>query len=308
MRRFRLVNERNETKRLNGEAGIYLFNPTGLGVSFEPKFGDLKHGFYAVTSNDTVTQGNVVGDLLFDNSNGTSPYEKYRKFVDWLAKSKSLQLYYTPDYLGEYNLDDGFFTDVVIEHITKTEKASDTQHELLCPISFKLLAPWHATTRYELEEDYAPSGEETIVIPLYATETVDGESVSRYMVTGQLPATWQLQLAKQDITNPVFEVVGVDSGTVYCRMAMTGTIYSNEILEIYTDYLHPFAVKRLNPIYGIEGPDIDLINYIDVSSDAFFKIPIDEECEVRITATWGARDGAYLEIQKWQVFNYWWTV
>lgn len=306
MRRFYLVNERNEYKWLDGEAGIYLFNPTGLGVSFEPKFGDLKHGFYTVTSNDTATQGNVAGDLLFDSSNGTGPYEKYRKFVDWLTKSKSLKLHYFPDFLAEYYEEDGFYTDIIVEYITKTEKTADTQHELLCPISFKLLAPWQASIR-RLEEDYAPSGEETIVIPLYDTETVDGETVSRYMVAGQMPAPWQLYISKQDITNPVFEVVGVNSGTVYHSMKMTGTIYSNEILEICTDYLHPFAVKRLNPIYGTEGPDIDLINYIDVSSDAFFKIPIDEECEFRITATWGARDGAHLDLL-WQVFNYWWTV
>ena len=45
MRKFYLENSAGVRYGLNGENGIWLDSPTGLGVSYSPKWADFKNGF-----------------------------------------------------------------------------------------------------------------------------------------------------------------------------------------------------------------------------------------------------------------------
>ena len=46
MRQFYLENEKGERKGLNGELGVRLGNPAGLGVVFEHKVSEVGKGFF----------------------------------------------------------------------------------------------------------------------------------------------------------------------------------------------------------------------------------------------------------------------
>lgn len=65
MRRFYLENDYGSRLPLNGESGLFLSTPTGLGVNLAPSYADLQKGFFRNISGDTEPQMTVTCDLVF---------------------------------------------------------------------------------------------------------------------------------------------------------------------------------------------------------------------------------------------------
>ena len=132
MRKFYLENEIGSRLPLNGEEGIFLSNPAGLGMTMPSDFADIHNGFFREVSKDSEPQSTVTGDLVFIGENA---YADYRSFVDWCSGSESLHLIYKPYGTIE------FYRDVYISYLTKTE-LTDTRW-LTVPASFVCLSPWY---------------------------------------------------------------------------------------------------------------------------------------------------------------------
>ena len=130
-RQFWLENENGERIGLNGEHEWILLNPTGLGWSSGISDINIKHGFFAPSTEDAPEQQSVVGDLVF---HGSDPYTQYRFFADWVLKAKTLYLLYMPRTTV-------YKRRVRLAYLTKTEIAQNGA--LAIPISFTGLTPWY---------------------------------------------------------------------------------------------------------------------------------------------------------------------
>lgn len=86
MRKFYIENEIGSRLPLNGEEGIFLSNPAGLGMTMPSDFADIHNGFFREISKDSEPQSTVTGDLVFIGDNA---YADYRSFVDWCSGSES---------------------------------------------------------------------------------------------------------------------------------------------------------------------------------------------------------------------------
>ena len=91
MRKFYLENEKGERKGLNGELGIRLGNPAGLGVVFSRKSSEIGNGFLRVEEVKLKNEP-VTCDLTFL----PDAYARYRQLVNWIAGSRTLYLIYCP--------------------------------------------------------------------------------------------------------------------------------------------------------------------------------------------------------------------
>ena len=132
MRKFYIENEIGSRLPLNGEQGIFLSNPAGLGLTMPSAFADIHSGFFRELSKDSEPQSTVTGDLVFIGDNA---YADYRSFVDWCSGSESLRLIYKPYGSTE------FYRDICLSYLTKTE-LTDTRW-LTVPTSLACLSPWY---------------------------------------------------------------------------------------------------------------------------------------------------------------------
>ena len=89
MRKFYIENEIGSRLPLNGEQGIFLSNPAGLGLTLPANYADIHKGFFRDISGESEPQITITGDLVFIGENA---YADYRSFVDWCSASESLHL------------------------------------------------------------------------------------------------------------------------------------------------------------------------------------------------------------------------
>lgn len=64
MRKFSLINERNQEYPLNGENGVYFFNPEGLGYAMNTETASTGNGFFKLTTKKE-SQSAVSGTMIF---------------------------------------------------------------------------------------------------------------------------------------------------------------------------------------------------------------------------------------------------
>ena len=155
MRKFYIENEIGSRLPLNGEQGIFLSNPAGLGMTMPSDFADIHNGFFREISKNTEPQSTITGDLVFIGENA---YADYRSFVDWCSCSASLHLIYKPYGNTE------FYRDVYISYLTKTE-LTDTRW-LTVPASFACLSPWYRA---------APTNMSMSIQPIIPPMTLHGQ-------------------------------------------------------------------------------------------------------------------------------------
>lgn len=64
MREFSLINERNQEYPLNGENGVYFFNPEGLGYEMDTETASTGNGFFKLTTKKEA-QSAISGSMIF---------------------------------------------------------------------------------------------------------------------------------------------------------------------------------------------------------------------------------------------------
>ena len=145
MRLFWLENGSGERKPLNGEEGIFLENPTGLGLESGDAYAGTGDGFFVRTKTAADKQLPIGGDLIFLKPR---PYALYTAFMDWVLRSQELTLVYQPatqDYRRR----------VTLSAADKGEKARTGV--LTVPVKLLPLTPWYTqkveTYTLGIEED-----------------------------------------------------------------------------------------------------------------------------------------------------------
>lgn len=269
MRKFYFENEAGERYPLNGERAVWLENPAGLGYAAVEKFADNKNGFFKPT-NKTIAQGNVLGDLVFVKS----AYQEYEKLINWMATADPLRLVYEPFAGTEY------YAQVRVKSITKTELGIGKW--LRCSLSLATVTAWYKNTPVVLEI----ADRSGIVAFQWDVTKYDGPAIyggaadNSYSVTftpeGHFDAALIIDWTGA-ANKPVFILTDTD-GSEIGRCAIDYSLQATDELIISTDYNDSFVKLRRG------GADIDLLPYVNLAYDPFFRAPADHEVTLRVTA------------------------
>lgn len=270
MRRFFLENETGARYPLNNESGVFLSNPTGLGVTLNPAFSDLRSGFFRNTSADAEPQSVVVCDLVFTRD----AYAGYRAFVNWCSTAKKLYLVYLPYGGTEY------FRAVTVNYLTKTELTATRW--LTVPISFACTTPWYraAPTRMSMAGETGGAMRYTFIYDaslVYSASSTGGMAAD-ISAGGHIPAAFVLS-CRGELVNPRIALKGLSSGVTYGVCSLSETISANERLEVSTLYGDSHIIKT-----NAAGSVTDLLDSADLAYEPFPRVPMTEDCSLTLSA------------------------
>lgn len=248
MRLFYLENEVGDRMPLNNETGIFLSEPEGLGLDFGDTFASSGNGFFVLASSK-YNQKVIGGKLNFMED----PYNKYHEFIGWLYRSQKLYFVYNP-FGTEYYLD------VRIGSLEKTEINKLGYMEI--PAKFVCLSPWYIKDHSDGEISYA------------SEDDTDEEVMLRIQPKGHIPASIKLLFHYPIFIGNDFVLIGADTGNEYGRLSLSyASRDENNILDYSSDYRdsHVYEINVLKE-------KTDLIQYVNLSYNPFFRVPTNEEC------------------------------
>lgn len=283
MRKFYIENGRGARLPLNGESGIFLSNPTGLGMTLSPSFADLHKGFFRAINGESEPQATVACDLVFT---GSDAYKDYRSFVDVCSATDELVLVYNPSGTTE------FFRGVRINYLTKTE-LTDTRW-LVVPTSLACTTPWYRATPSRM----SMSSEQGNVLqyPFSFTSNLSysssnaGSMAADLGAAGHIPAAFVFTYTGA-IINPKLTLKGATSGKVYGICSLNATLNQGETLEISTKYGDSYVT-----ITDSKGITEDVLESINLAYEPFPRIPIDEDCTLFLSADEAIRGDAAVRV------------
>lgn len=271
MRKFYLENEAGERVSLCNENGIFLQNPSGMGITMGTEYTDLKHGFFAIACDDTDPQSTLAGDLVFHS---TDPYGAYKRLADWLAKAQALYLIYAPGNV-EYR------RKVSLYYLTKTELGG--RRWMTCPVAFQGLTPWFTASAAvlhleELEDnvlrcDYDGSVQDEAIL---ADRAIPGAS-GILQPGGHIEAAFRLRYTGA-LTDPVITLVGQNTGTEYGRVVLDLSTAEGETLIVSSEYDGSGIWIQRN------GVLVDAIDAVDLAYDPYPRAPVTEPCTMTLSA------------------------
>lgn len=290
MRRFYLENETGERIGLNNEKGIFLTEPSGLGLDFSDNFADLGEGFFRVSSKGNSQRAMSCKLNFVDRA----AYAYYKDFVDWCMKAKKLYLIYgVPHYMEmqsksleyddivTYGREDGeiqYYAHVEVQSMGKTELTKAGYLEV--PASFLYLSPWYLPVSPDVDTlgmgDKCFRFFDCYIDEAYLAPLAVKEFEAIIEPQGHLPAAFEISYRGVTV-NPVISLIG-ESGKLYGKCALNHSIvYDSTTLMLSTKYDEPYIKKRL-----ASGAEVNLLKYVDLSEEPFFKMPTTERCTLKI--------------------------
>lgn len=303
MRKFYLENANGDRIGLNGESGIRLGNPAGLGVRMENTYSEIGNGFLQL-EHKKVKKEPFTCDLTFTRS----AYSRYRQFVNWVAAAGTLYLIYKPFGDTEY------YSRVELEYLTKDELSHGKW--LVVPCALKMLTSWYVAEPTELtittedanEKRYGWDEEEqdycyTYSDDLHYGSDADGLLSVRIAPSGHAPAELVLR-CYGELVNPTIRLVGLTTGTVYgicslsSEMDAAATFGPTDTLELSTREEDSHVVK-----IAADGTRTDLLGAVDPSQEIYFKAPTTETVELTLES-----DAVFTGSASLQVYYYFWSV
>lgn len=269
MRKFYIENESGVRKSLNGENGIRLTDPEGLGYETDPEYSAVSKGFFQNTRDNTEVQGTIAGNLNFTQN----AYSKYKCFVDWLAGAKKLTFIYSPD-------GNEYCRDVEVGFLTKAELGAAKW--LTVPFQLLGLTPWYKKTPRRIGADSGSGG--TMRYPFrYDSDLRYGTSGSsytaRFTVEGHLPCAIVYRYTGSAV-NPDIRCYNAD-GDIIGEISITGTFTATDTIEISSV---PGACGIRKITEGGTSTDLITAGMVDISKEIFPLIPPNEYCSIRIDA------------------------
>ena len=289
-RKFCLQNAEGARYDLNGSTGVYVRDPAGLGISTDPTFADLRHGFFLPTSDDTRPQESFTGTFVFTRA----PYQTYHSFSAWLSHAGTITLVYDPDGAQEY------YKQLSVKSMQKGELNQVGWLEV--PFSFLHVTPWYLPTPTEFDVSVAADDAIKRYTYCYRPSLRYGLDAS-----GSLSATIQgagddpgavLVRYTGEATNPRIKLVGNISGKTYGNCAAIVTLTAFDTLEYNSSPRHSHLYK-----IAADGTVTDLLPKIRDLSRCWFMVPIDEPCTMIIES-----DVALLGTASVTVYYYFWSV
>jgi len=285
LRKFWLENETGDSIPLNGERGIWLVDPTGLGVNNNSTFTNFSYGFFSPVEEEKDPQQTIAGDLYFIDP--IDPYMMYRRFVDWVSLAKTLYLVYSPTPTR-------YRRKIKLSYLTKTELT--TQQCLKAPIAMYGLTPWFTKTEYRIEgeagalADPFRVNQSRLNVGRLQRDSRSGVSTIVY-ATGHRPAALILSYAG-NLLNPMIRIYGKDSGQLYGMCSTTDLkIDDGESFNYSSEYGDSYIVKRT--MYDT----VDLLNSVEnLGFDVYPRIPVIEPCIVELSSSDTLTGTTYLTV------------
>lgn len=300
MRKFYLEDQKGERIPLNNETGIFLYEPEGLGVEYSHDYGESGSGFFIRIKNgisQLETSFTLVfepGEMLvkYDGSRAIageaiagiaivgdvpeitieSPYERYKKFLDWIYKAEELYFIYCPYGRNEY------YKRIEFRSIEKTEY--DKYGSLQPKVTIVPLTPWYLSSPIYI--NFGEESENAMRFTYtYDSELVYGIGSQDYTAevtnTGHTPSAIKLIFEGQ-VNNPVFTLRGSATRKIYGQCKITGEFSPTDRIEFSTAEQDSY-VKKIDRF----DAETDLIDSVDITTNPFFRIPVTEPCEVIIS-------------------------
>lgn len=267
MRMFYLQKETGERIGLNNETGIFLSEPSGLGLEFDDNYADIGEGFFRMIAKKH-TQKTIQCKLNFVKDS----YKTYNSFVTWCISAKKMYLIYKP---------------LNIEYYIRTEISSFSKGEinkygyLEVPAEFVYLSPWYSPTSLNLSfigiDGNAFRIEES---KLDGPAILVGTTAEKYSAqidpSGHIPAAFYLEY-HGIAEDPEITLTGLISGTVYGDCKLDQQFISGTGFKLSTAYDESY-IKKIN----LNGSEEDLLSNVDLSLEPFFKMPLTEPCILRL--------------------------
>lgn len=268
-RQFSIRNSLGEVVDLNGS--VFFSTPTGLGYQLGPKYSDFKHGFFRDVDATSEPQQSVVGDVVFV---GSDPYGQYNTFVTWINGSAGLEVVYQPKEIPYYRK-------VELTSISKGER--ERSGILRCPIVLKCLTPWYKNTPIVFKINEETSGN----ISRY-----DKEYDYRYLAASTNQAVEVNTVGQMDASY-VVEITGLFvNPTIAVNNAATGEEYGKAIISCTVESGHKLVLSTQpdNAYVSLDG--VDIINDVDITHNAFPRIPMGIPCLLSIAGDTSLTSGA----------------
>lgn len=271
IRKLYLRNAAGERYGLNGEKGVYASALSGFGFSLSPSFADLNRGFFVPVSTEKEPQNPIAFTMTFTRT----PYQSYNALVNWLSSAGTLTIVYSPDGSKEY------WRDVSVNFMQKGELSAVGWLEIPC--SFQCNTPWYLPAPSSLRLETSGTDESKRYDYVYSdslrygsdsTATLSGTIAG----AGHIPGSLDL-IYHGAITNPKIRLTGNISGKTFGVCSVAVTLAATDRLEVSTRYENSY-VKRITAA----GVETDLLDVLDLSSNPFFHIPVDEPCTLSIEA------------------------
>lgn len=283
-RKFWLLNAAGERFGLNGERGVYLTEPEGLGYVLSPVFADLKNGFFRETESDAEPQQTQAGTLVFLNP---TAYQSYRTFVDWVNAAGSLRLAYLPFGDAEY------YREVFVNYLQKGELTRTRW--LNSPLALFGLSPWYRPEPTALDMSAGVGGSFKRYTYRYTANLrygFDAASQLRGTVNpaGHVPAALQFAFYGS-VVDPVLSLIGDNTGTLYGRAAISATLGATDTLEYSSMYRNSYVRAR-----HADGSVTDLLDSVDLGAEPFFRSPVTEPATFSMSSAAGFTGEGSLEI------------
>ena len=301
MRLFYLENETGSRTPLNNETGIFLSNPEGLGIEYGGTFADIDNGFFKYASKKYV-QKTFSSTLNFM----IDPYRLYREFIDWLSISEKLKLVYSPKGTE-------YYSDVEIVSIDKKE--INRLSYLACEFKLKYLTPWYSSSdrvAESISEDHSfiklspgydisqgQSGNGSVLDgPTDVLASGFGERYSLQLTAnGHFPSGFKFEYVGA-ANYPVFILEDFNTGEELGRCSILKNFVDGSVIEFSTAYQDSYIKGK-----DVLGNEVNLISYVDLSTDPFFRIPLDKDCKFTIRD-----DGALNGTLKCTIYDYYRSV
>lgn len=257
MRQFFLENAAGKRYSFGAATGVYVSNPTGLGVSLAASFTDLGHGFFTPANADAQPQTPVCCDIV---ATGPDAYAQYTALLAFIsAAGDELCFGYSPrgvEYLRRVKLTD----------LSKTELTGGRW--LTCPATFMPLTPWYrpvaGTQRLETPDNALILDDESklldMAILIDSTEAGQNATIA---AAGHLPTAVVLRYTGT-LTNPIIRLVGTASGTEYGRCVIEVETGGADTLVWSTEFDH----ARVE-VVSADGAVTDLLGAVDLAHDPF---------------------------------------
>ena len=259
-RKFTLRNSIGETLEMNGSERLFT-SPSGLGYVQNNNLASVGGGFY-INAKKTYPQRNLVGTVVFA---GDDPYAQYTEFVDFINKGYDLTMVYNPNGTD-------FYAEIDVDFIQKGEKTNLGFLEV--PVSFVAKTPWYRISPQTVNIQPG-SGGNVSIFDLefdfeFISENTDGSSIVATL--GHIPASIEV-IVPGPLTNPAI-ILYNSQGQIIGNMELTAEVPSGSVLR--------YSSKYLDPGVWIDG--VEQIEELNLNNNNFFRVPVDEACELRITS------------------------
>ena len=259
-RRFWLQNAAGARLSLNEVAGAFLAYPSGLGYDMGNTYANTDGGFFQQTR-VRDRQSIITGDLYFPG------YDDFTAAADWLASGEATQLVYAPAAVEYYR-------DIDITSLGKTELEGPGW--LRCSVAFTARLPWYVPGHESIA--IQPASQDLSEAKHYAYryayryKTLGAAGGVYLTAEGHYPAALRVTIPGP-VTNPEIILKTADGDTLG-RCAPSVVVPTGGELVYYS---------RIGSA-SVSADGVDLLPYIDISDNNFFRLPQGETVRLTISA------------------------